>query len=394
MVHATDKAGDWFGPLSIVGQARMGGTVVTREARGAAVLWNVADYNTEFINTRITRDLLFASSAEQSPFLVEPAELKTWETSVAAKLQIPLKFSRHGDFKQKVKLRAIRTGATEPLKDWEEDGKAASTVLELDLAKVKVPPGEHEIFVLAQTTGKYRNLRPDELKVAEALAKTTDEKRKLAESEAASAREVEKKASETLGAASQALEESEKLLKQAGENNAEANKQFQAAAAAKAVAQKNADEAAAKAKAADERKEVAAKLAKDAGAKLQQRDVTATFYSPALHLHVAAAPITLAALVGTNSFAPGTKFEIPVTVGRLYGFADAVELGLKEIPGLKANRITIAKDQTTGKLAIEASDEAKPGEQALTLQASVKFNGQDLKFEHLVTVRLAEASPR
>ena len=91
---------------------------------------------------------------------------------------------------------------------------------------------------------------------------------------------------------------------------------------------------------------------------------------------------------------PGAKLEIPVTITRLYGFTDGVELSVKDINGLKAEKITIPKDQTAGKLVAEAAADAKPGEQKLTLQASLKFNGQDLKLEQSVTLRLAEAPKR
>ena len=337
----------------------------------------------------MTRDLVLASAAEESPFTIEPAESKTWETAVAAKLQVPLKISRRGDFKDKVKLRAVGSGLPDPLKEWEADGKATDSVLDLDLAKLKVPAGAHQIFVLAQTSGKYRMLRPDEIKAAEALAKTLEEDRKHAEKLAMEAKDAEKKSADTLATAIKDVEEAEKLAKADDANNAETSSKLQAVAEAKAAAQKAADEATAKSKDAEQSKETATRLAKEAATKLQGRDVTAIFYSPAVNLNVAAVPITLATQVPTNSVAPGAKLEIPVTITRLYGFADGVDLTIIDAKEIKAEKITIPKDQTAGKLIAEAAADAKPGEQKLTLQASLKFNGQDLKLERSIALRLA-----
>ena len=36
MLHATDKAGDWFGPLRIIGKANIGTNMIVREARGGS----------------------------------------------------------------------------------------------------------------------------------------------------------------------------------------------------------------------------------------------------------------------------------------------------------------------------------------------------------------------
>ncbi len=392
VLHATDKAGDWFGPWRIVGKANTGSNTIVREARGAGVVWNVPDYNNEVITTRMTRSLVLASAAEESPFVIEPGELKTWETSLAAKLQIPLKMSRHADFKGKVKLRAVGAGLSEPLKEWEEDGQATASVLDLDLAKVKVPAGLHQILVLAQTSGKYRKLRPNELKTAEAIAKTAEDNKQQAEKAESEAKEAEKKAAEALVAANKALEEAEKLAKASDTNNPEAKTKVQVATEAKAAAQKAAEEATARSKTAEQHKEAAIKVAKEAAAKIQAREVTAIFYSPPVNLQVATAPITLATQAPTNSWLAGAKLEIPVTITRLYGFTDGVELSAKDAGGIKVGKITIPKDQTAARLVAEAAADAKPGTQKLTLQASLKFNGQDLKLEQSLTLRLAESS--
>jgi hypothetical protein len=89
---------------------------------------------------------------------------------------------------------------------------------------------------------------------------------------------------------------------------------------------------------------------------------------------------------------PGGRVEIPVSLKRLYEFEDAVELTLvapKEVVGLNAVKVTIPKDQTEAKLVLEASRDATPGENKLTLQAKLKFNNQDLQWDQPIRLKVA-----
>jgi hypothetical protein len=265
MLRAGETAGDWSGALRVIGRARIGKEDVIREARGGGVTWNVDDYNNEAVVSRVQRDFTFASSAEESPFSVEPAEDKTWEGTSGAKVQIPLKLVRRGEFNDGVKLRAVWPGQSDPLAEWDIDGKAATSSLELDLAKAKLPVGIHQLHLIAYTKGKYRRLRPEEVKAAEAAAKTAEESRQQAGKAVAEFKAAEKKAGEAAGAAAQ---------------NSDAQQ----------AAKKTAAEAAAKAKEAGARMEDAARLAKEIAAKLEMREVSAAFYSPVIRLAVVAPP--------------------------------------------------------------------------------------------------------
>ncbi|HVY71887.1 MAG TPA: hypothetical protein VHH73_18285, partial [Verrucomicrobiae bacterium] len=81
-------------------------------------------------------------------------------------------------------------------------------------------------------------------------------------------------------------------------------------------------------------------------------------------------------------------------IERLYGFGDAVDLSLtipKESSGLKAPKVTLAKDQSDGALMIETDGSITAGEKQVTVLAQLKFNGQDLKVEQPLVVRIATA---
>jgi hypothetical protein len=72
---------------------------------------------------------------------------------------------------------------------------------------------------------------------------------------------------------------------------------------------------------------------------------------------------------------------VPVTITRLYGYNDPVQVKVK-LPegakGLKVAELTIPAGQSTGVLAVEAGKDATLGSHAISVQAVSKFNGQDL----------------
>ena len=118
-----------------------------------------------------------------------------------------------------------------------------------------------------------------------------------------------------------------------------------------------------------------------------------TAYSMPIHLRCLRAP-HLVVEESAGKLDQGGKTEIPVRINRLYGFADAVELTLvvpKSASGLSAAKVTLPKDQSQATLVVEAGRATTPGEHKVTLQASLKFNNQDLKADQPVTVKVEAA---
>ena len=61
---------------------------------------------------------------------------------------------------------------------------------------------------------------------------------------------------------------------------------------------------------------------------------------------------------------PGARIEVPLTLKRLYGFADPVQvyfLGVHNISGITAPPIMVAAGKADGRLVIEALANAPPG---------------------------------
>lgn len=157
LLTAEEKVERWVGPIRITGKSRVGEAEIVQEARGGAVLWTVADFNNDPVRARFTRDFVVAvGSAEPAPITVQAAEDKVWEAAAGAKLEIPLKVTRRGEFKEALKLSAAGAPAIDKAKDIDIDAKAESAKATIDLAAAKIPAGEHTIYFQTLTKGKFR----------------------------------------------------------------------------------------------------------------------------------------------------------------------------------------------------------------------------------------------
>ena len=119
--------------------------------------------------------------------------------------------------------------------------------------------------------------------------------------------------------------------------------------------------------------------------------MTVTFYSAPINVKVTAVPIALLVGAASGQLEPGSKIDVPVTINRLYHFADPVEISLllpKEVTGLKAAKVTVGKDQSQGKLVIEAATNAIPGNHKLTLHAALKLNNQELQLDETFPLKV------
>ena len=98
------------------------------------------------------------------------------------------------------------------------------------------------------------------------------------------------------------------------------------------------------------------------------------------------------AVTAASQVEQGAKVEYSVSITRLYGYADPVEVNLVlpgGVAGLSAAKVVIPKDQTQAKLVIDAAATATPGDHTLTLQAVLKLNNQDIKVDQLVKLKVS-----
>ena len=369
LLSASAEAPNFVGPVKVIGKAKVGDTELLREARGGSVMWNVTDPALEAVSSRMTKTYFLAvCGSEAAPVTVGPVEKNVFETSVAGKLKIPLNVTRRYDFTANLSLKATGVTVLDPMKELAVDAKATNVVLELDLTAQKLPVGEHTFYLTTLTQGKYRN-NPEGAKAADDAAKAMD--KTITDLKAA-----EKSANEKLATAKSAAEKTPTDA---------------ALVAAKAAAEKAAAEATAKVREAEAKKTMLASKATEAAKVAQPKDVSVTVYSQPITVKVAAAPITLAAPAPAG-LSQGTKLEIPVSITRLFGYADSVDLTItlpSGVKGISAAKVTIAKDQKEAKLILEAAADATPGEHKVTVQAALKLNGTDLKVEQPVALKLA-----
>ena len=359
ILRADEDAPGWAGVIRILGKARIGDADVTRQARGAAVTWEVTDYNLEPILARTTPDVPFAvSTHELATVSITVDSAKIWETSLAGKVDIPVKVTRRGDFKGDLKLQVVGVPGMAAPPELAIAGAAGEGTLSLSFVntdKNKFKPGTSQFLLRTEAPFKYR-YNPQ-----------------AADAAAAEVKRIEKLAAELAAKAKTAREAADK--KDADDKTKEA-----------------ATQAEAQANAAEQAKAEAQKQAKALADKANPKDVKVTFYSTPIALKLAAAPITLATGGSIGPLTPGDKAEIPVSVKRLYGFADPVELSVelpKGLTGVKVAAVTLPKDKTEAKLALETTGDAKPGSVTLTLHAKLKFNNQDLSLTEPVALTLA-----
>ena len=157
LLTSCEKPARWAGAIRIVGKAKIGDSDVTHEARGGAVRWTVADASAEAARPRLTRDIALAvSAAESAPVSVAATEDKCWEIAAGGKIDIPLKITRRGDFKEALKLKAMGAPGIEPAKEVDVATNATTATATIDLAAAKIPAGEYTVHFEAQTKGKFR----------------------------------------------------------------------------------------------------------------------------------------------------------------------------------------------------------------------------------------------
>lgn len=358
---AKDDAPAALAEIKINGTAKVGDTQLVRETRLTTVNWDMATDNntTEAPHTRLARSFPMAVTDRESAPLTFAMEAKQpLETCVFNKLLIPVNFTRRADFKTDVKLKVTGNKDLEKMAELAGGTNTASIQLVLNLAEQKLGPGEHTFWLQTRAKGKMRPYM-DASKAAEAAAKAAD-------TEAAAATKAAKEAKDAAAKVTAPPE-------------------------AKTAADKTVKDAEAKAKEAEAKKTAAQTAMKAMTDKSKPRDVDAAFYSLPITLKVTAAPITLSE-PAAQSLAQGGKVEVPVKLARLYDFKDPVDVNLvvpASAKGISAAKLTIPLNGTDAKLTLETKPDATPGEHKLTLQAELKLNGQTIKVDQTLVLKVA-----
>jgi hypothetical protein len=364
VISADENAAAWSGPIRVVGKATVGEKEVEREARTAVYIWGTNNIQQELPQTRLSQDILLSVVEKEQAPLIASSESKVWEVALGGEIEIPLKVSKHGEIKGDVKLTATGLPAELKIGDTTVKGGEGDATAKLTVNNNNAKPGTYTFFFNAQ--GKYAYERnPDAVTQAEAYQKMLEATVKRLDEEA-------KQAAETIKQADEALKKSQEELKNAKDEEKEAKQQ---AVTAAEEAKKQADEAK---KLADEQKKKAEDLKKKADGDFNniqkanaKKDVNFAVASQPIKVRIAREPFAVKQVTPTT-VKQDDKTEITVTVERLFGYDDNIEVHFeapKGVGGLSAKKVDLAKGQTEVKIELAANASANPGEH----QANIRF---------------------
>ncbi|MFP6611286.1 MAG: PPC domain-containing protein [Pirellulales bacterium] len=453
ILSAAADAAPATGLIQVSGKSRIGNADVTRVAGfGTAITSLPLRQNNQprpSAQARLARNLAVSISATESePVAVGIGNGKVYETSRAGILKIP--YTRTGSFKGKINALGIDLPPNVELKAFAIDPNVSSGEFPIKL-KNNTPTGTYTIclFGIAEKVKYARNPEAaaaaaerkkeiDKINAAAAAnakaatdaktaadkmatdtaaaAKAAADKKTAADKAATAAMNVTKDTADKAAqaksvaaakpddanlaaaatAAQQAAADATAKLKVAQDAVAavqkaldEADAKAKAAADAKTKADKAAVEATARAKATTDLKAATDKRATDLAAAAKPTDRNVPIVSSSITIKIAPAPITLAATQPTTPLKQGEKIEIPVSITRLFGFAEEVTVTASVpngIAGISIPKATVAKEQNTAKLTITAAANATEGQHMLAIRAALKLNNQDLVVEQSIAV--------
>ncbi|HJT34716.1 MAG TPA: hypothetical protein VJ783_22000 [Pirellulales bacterium] len=455
VLTAAESAAATVAPFRIVGKAKLPTAELTRPARCASIVW-AGQQNQFNARSRLAGELVLSvSDVEPAPFTLEVLT-SALETSRAGKLEIPIRMTQRGDFKGNVTLSPVDLPQGIQAVNQQMNVGPGESKFALNL-QTNAPLGAFSFHVLGTTQYNYRR----NVEAAEAAEKHRAEVEKIVAERQASLKTANDKKTQTTQMAQQAeaerqrqtqalqtattasgnadtqlktakekLQQAQAALDKDKQNQALANaveaakkeaasaeETAKKAAEAKTAAEKTLADGAAKAKAAAEAKTAAEKEASGADTKLkaanqaksaadtaannaknaaQPRNVNVGLPSPPVTIKVAAAPITLS-ITAPPALKQGEKIEVPVTINRLYGFTNQVQINVSApggVGGLNIPQLVIPDNQTQGKLLISANDNATPGSHELRVQANLQFNNQGLQIIDKLPVRVEKVEKK
>ncbi|MFZ4764201.1 MAG: serine protease, partial [Roseimicrobium sp.] len=201
VLTAASDAKRGFSLARIVGKATIDGAAVSRPVRVASFEWPVKDAKSEIPAARLTAEVpVSVTDSEQAPLTIALVENRVFQATAGETVKIPLKLTWRHEFNgASIKVKAYGEGFS-GLKEFDIPVKAAAHEAVLDLATLKVAPGDYTFAFQSLGICKYRYnpaavpLAEAEQKQAEQLAlATAAEAKKLAANDAAAAKTAAEK---------------------------------------------------------------------------------------------------------------------------------------------------------------------------------------------------------
>ncbi|MFT5526298.1 MAG: hypothetical protein ACI9HK_004272, partial [Pirellulaceae bacterium] len=369
VVEAADNAAAWAGTIQITGKASINGKDETRTARAGAVLWNTGNRQQIAPEYRVIRNVMLSViGSEQEPATVKIGDGNVIETSRGAKIEIPVKITRRGEFKADMKLTA--TGMPAEIKPGDVTVKGAESdgIIKLEITNNNAKPGVYTFYFISDAKFKYSRY-PEQMKVAEERHVKLEEVFKKSE-------EAVKKATADRDAATKAVNDAAEDGKAAAQENAK--KMEEALKAAQDML-----------KQVQAQRDAAKKKVDDTKKAIEPKDVNTAILSSPLRVRVAASPFEIAA--DTVNVKQGAVVELGVKLARKYGFEDPVEIELQlpgGVAGLAGKKFSVAMSANDGKLEVTAAENATVGEHQVTIRGTAKFNNVTVETKQVVMLKV------
>ncbi len=151
----------------LTGTATIDGATVTRPCRIASMQWPVRESKQEIPKPRFLADFpVSVTDSEPAPVTIAASEEKVWPATAGQTVTIPLRLDWREEFTgSSLRLRAYGDGF-EALKEFEIPIKAETHDVVIDLAALKLPPGEHALAFYGSGVSRYR-YNPGAVQLAE-----------------------------------------------------------------------------------------------------------------------------------------------------------------------------------------------------------------------------------
>jgi hypothetical protein len=341
--QAADDAASWSGEIKIIGTAEINGEPVKRTARCLTVVWATANRTQTAACFRTTRGVwLSVIAGENEPALVKVGDSQVLETSKGGTLEIPITVTRRDGVGGDIKL--VATGLPGEVKpgDVTIKGDATEGKLTMTITNAKAQAGLYTYYL----RGDAKVKRP---RNGAAIA--------LAQANQTRIAELKTKTDEELKVATELRDKAE------GDDKVKAEEELKVVQ--EKVTRVDAAKAAADKRLADTQKANAPK------------DTDFAVVSTPIRVRIVETPLVVTLAQADFTVKAAEKVQVPVTIERKYGFAEAVELTVTlpgGVAGVSAATLTIAKDQSEGTLEFITTDKATVGEHAVTVQAGGTFN--------------------
>lgn len=186
LITADPTAPAGFANASFYGKSTVNGATVIRPVQMATMAWPIVDAWGEIPSPRLTTDVAVSvTRSELAPLTIAPSQPE-WNATVGQKLTIPLLHQRRSEFSGSVlQLKTLGLGfEAVPRFDVSLNGDQSEATL--DLAALKIPPGDYLIAFYGSLVAKYR-YNPEAVTAAEAELKTSEAEAAAAAAELQSA---------------------------------------------------------------------------------------------------------------------------------------------------------------------------------------------------------------